>query len=165
MWTRIRNNKSSLPGLSTVQLGTSCNVKSKKSMNLILSWQHSAMVITSTYTAGEHGYYGKNWMVAVWPHPPHLQGVWLAWIETLPLLSYIRVSLIAGLEYGMEWWMYTVTANCSLVPRSFPHVWEKGSGVLSDFSCHSSLIWELWSDYRTRFSSVLNWLRNVIKSI
>ena len=38
----------------------------------------------------------------------------------------------------------------SLVPSPSPHVRERESGVLSDFSCHSSPIRELESDLRTR---------------
>ena len=38
----------------------------------------------------------------------------------------------------------------SLEPKPSSHVRERGSGVLNDFSCHSSLIWELKSDCRMR---------------
>ena len=69
-----------MSGLSTVQLGTPYNNMSKKSMNLIC---HGNFVIASTYTAGEQGCYGNNWMVGVWPHPSYLQGVWLVSLETL----------------------------------------------------------------------------------
>ena len=33
----------------------------------------------------------------------------------------------------------------TLLTRASSYMWEKGSGVLSDFSCHSSPIWELES--------------------
>ena len=38
----------------------------------------------------------------------------------------------------------------SLVPSPSSHVRKRGSGVLKDFSCHSSPIWELESDCRMR---------------
>ena len=38
----------------------------------------------------------------------------------------------------------------SLVPSPSLHVRERGSDVLNDFSCHSSPIWELEPDCRTR---------------
>ena len=40
--------------------------------------------------------------------------------------------------------------GASLVPALPPHVWERGSGVLNNFCCHSSPIWALELDCRTR---------------
>ena len=44
-------------------------------------------------------------------------------------------------------------------PDPPPHVWEeRGAGVLGDFSCHSSPIWELESDCIT--FNYMRWRRN-----
>ena len=43
-------------------------------------------------------------------------------------------------------------------PDPLAHVRERGSGVLSDFSCHSSPIWELESDCRT--CNYMRWCGN-----
>ena len=43
-------------------------------------------------------------------------------------------------------------------PDPLAHVRERGSGVLSDFSCHSSTIWELKSDCRTH--NYMRWCGN-----
>ena len=48
----------------------------------------------------------------------------------------------------------SIPPRSSLMPSRSPHVRERGSGVLNDFSCHmgqgSSMIRELESDSRTR---------------
>ena len=43
------------------------------------------------------------------------------------------------------------------MPSPSPHMRERGSGVLNDFSCHSSLIWELESNCRT--CNYMRWRR------
>ena len=49
-------------------------------------------------------------------------------------------------------WNWVARCVCWKVPRPSPHVWERGSSVLNNFSCHigwgSSPIWELKSDCR-----------------
>ena len=60
------------------------------------------------------------------------------------------------LHVGLSWMALT-----SLVPRPSPHVRERGSGVLSNFSYQmgrgSSMIWKLESDCRTR-----NWYSTTV---
>ena len=50
------------------------------------------------------------------------------------------------------YWKRTAVA-ISLMPSPSPHVRERGSGVLNNFSCHSSPIRELESDRRTSLST------------
>ena len=46
-------------------------------------------------------------------------------------------------QYYRRGWCSQATFPSSLVPSPFLHVRERGSGVLNNFSCHSSPIWGL----------------------
>ena len=79
------------------------------------------------------------------------QGMW----DHMQLLYVFLVLYLASNPRPMTWvWAsFPGSPRANLVPSPSPHVRERGSGVLNNFSCHmgqgSSPIWELKSDSRT----------------